>query len=316
MAERTYYVVLNSSAGTAGATGITADDLKARFEQHGLSAIVDADRRIPLDKRIAKALASGAQVIVAAGGDGTVTALAQALAGTERILAILPLGTVNLLARDLHLPLDIDAAIATIGGLVARRIDVGEVNGQIFLHKVVVGFIPGVAAGRERIRGHANWGTKLAFLRYFFRRMARARRMAIAIETASGGTRVERVQAIAVSSNAYDEGFGHLFSRQRLDTGSLTLYVIKHFKFADFLRLTLGMLLGRWQQDEALKIESANTVSIGSHKAILKVMRDGEVESLQTPLEFKVRPLALSILAPQTDEAASEPTRLEVLSGE
>ena len=57
-----------------------------------------------------------------------------------------------------------------------HRIDVGEVNGRIFLHKVVVGVIPGVAAGREHIRGRHDTSAKIGFLRYFFRRLARARR--------------------------------------------------------------------------------------------------------------------------------------------
>lgn len=61
------------------------------------------------------------------------------------------------------------------------------------------------------------------------------------------------------------------------------------------------MLLGRWQEDEALTIESVSTVSIGSHKSLLKVMLDGEVETLTTPLEFEIRPSALSILTPDTE---------------
>ena len=106
-----------------------------------------------------------------------------------------------------------------------------------------------------------------------------------------------------MASNAYDEGFGHVFSRQRLDKGSLTLYVLKHFNFADFIRLTSGMLVGRWHQDEALNIESVRSVTINSHKTLLKVMFDGEVETLTTPLNFKIRPLALSVLTPDTAES-------------
>ena len=116
----------------------------------------------PLAAQVAAAIDSDADVIVAAGGDGTITAVASALVGTDTALAILPLGTVNLLARDLGIPLDVNAAIAALAAMQPRKIDVGEVNGAVFLHKIVFGFVPGLAAARERLRGRgflARWRT-------------------------------------------------------------------------------------------------------------------------------------------------------------
>jgi diacylglycerol kinase family enzyme len=163
---------------------------------------------------------------------------------------------------------------------------------------VVVGLIPGLAAGREKIRGRYDVAAKIGFLRYMFRRIARTKRMAVAIETDTGTRRVERVQALAVASNAYDEGLGQFFSRHSLDRGTLTLYVLKHFTAGDFLRLTTGMLFGHWKNDEALSMESVSSVTIDSRKSLLKVMFDGEVMTLQTPLQFSIRPLALTVLVP------------------
>lgn len=298
MSTAPYYVILNANAGTANATGITAEALEAMFTANGMTAIVDADSDAGMAVRIKRAMDSGAETIVAAGGDGTITALAEALVGTDRQLAILPLGTVNALAKDLHVPLDLPSAVKALTTGESRRIDVGEVNGRIFLHKVVVGLIPGMAAGREKIRGRQDAAAKIGFMRYFFRRLARAKRMAVVIETDAGTRRVERVQAIAVASNAYDEGMGQFFSRQSLDKGTLTLYVLSHFTIRDFIRLTTGMLFGRWRNDEALSVDSVKSVTIDTRKSLLKVMFDGEVESLQTPLHFTIRPLALSVLVP------------------
>ncbi|HEY0034556.1 MAG TPA: diacylglycerol kinase family protein [Devosia sp.] len=298
MSQAPYFVLLNANAGTAIAIGVTAESLQALFEANGMTAIIDADSDAGMTVRIERALASGAETIVAAGGDGTITALAGALVGTDRQLAILPLGTVNALAKDLNVPLDLSAAVASLQTSESRRIDVGEVNGRIFLHKVVVGLIPGMAAGREKIRGRYDVAAKVGFMRYFFRRLARAKRMAVAIETDNGTRRVERVQALAVASNAYDEGVGQFFSRQSLDRGTLTLYVLSHFTLGDFLRLTTGMLMGHWQDDKALSMESVQSVTITTHKSLMKVMFDGEVMSLETPLKFDIRPLALTVLVP------------------
>ncbi|WP_332693368.1 diacylglycerol/lipid kinase family protein, partial [Devosia sp.] len=237
MADPSYYVILNANAGTASATGVTAEVVAALFEANGLRAVVDARSDRALVDRIADAMASPAPMVVAAGGDGTITALAEALVGKDKSLAILPLGTVNALAKDLNVPLDMASAVATLATGEVHRIDVGEVNGRMFLHKVVIGMIPGVAAGREYIRGRQDTSAKIGFLRYLFRRLARSKRIAVVIEPRSGQRRIERVQALAVSSNAYDEGLGQFFSRQNLDRGTLTLYVLRHFGVRDFLRL-------------------------------------------------------------------------------
>ena len=306
MADPSYYVILNPNAGTANASGITAEALDALFEAHGLPTIVDARGEIPLSDRIADAMASPAQTIVAAGGDGTITALAAALVGTDKNLAILPLGTVNALAKDLNVPLNLPAAVAALATGQSHRIDVGEVNGRVFLHKVVVGFIPGVAAGREHIRGRYDVAARVGFLRYFFRRLARAKRIAVVIQPYQGERRIERVQAIAVASNSYDEGVGQFFSRHSLDRGTLTLYVLRHLTVRDFFRLTTGMLLGRWRGDEALSIESVKAVTIDTRKDLLKVMFDGEVETLHSPLHFTIRPKALSVIVPATADVPAE----------
>ncbi|HEY8577970.1 MAG TPA: diacylglycerol kinase family protein [Devosia sp.] len=298
MPELSYYVILNANAGTANATGIDATALARLFEARGLLAAIDARKELPLSERIADAMRSEAPTVVAAGGDGTITALAAALVGSDKNLAILPLGTVNALAKDLHVPLEISEAVAALATGETHRIDVGEVNGRIFLHKVVIGLIPGVAAGREYIRGRQDTAAKIGFLRYFFRRLARAKRMAVVIEPGEGERRIERVQAIAVASNSYDEGVGRFFSRQSLDRGTLTLYVLHHFNMRDFLRLTTSMLLGRWRDDEALSVETVNSVTINMRKDLVKVMFDGEVETLRTPLQFAIRPKALSVIVP------------------
>jgi diacylglycerol kinase family enzyme len=306
MAGTRYYVILNANAGTALATGVTPESLADMFFTNGLEAEIDARSDIPLSERIADAKKSGADTVVAAGGDGTVTALAEALLDVPQNLAILPLGTVNALAKDLLVPLDIPAAIAAMANGTTREIDVGEVNGRVFLHKVVVGVIPALAAGREKIRGRRELGAKIGFMRYLFRRLARARRMAVAIESTTGERRVERVQSLAVASNAYDEGLGQFFSRHALDQGTLTLYVLKRLKPADFFRLSFGMLLGRWQDYDALSTESIDGVTITSHKPLLKVMLDGEVETLHTPLVFSIRPRALSVVVPASADQAVE----------
>jgi len=305
-AARRFHVVLNANSGTVLATGISAQSLEEHFKQVGLDAVVDGDTETPFAERIERAAKSDADVIVAAGGDGTITALAGALAGSDKALAILPLGTVNALAKDLGLPMDIPAAIALLRDAAIRKIDVGEVNGRIYLHKVVIGVIPSLAAAREHIRGQGTWRSKAAFMRFLVHRLLRSRRMAIAIEPEDGPSHIVRAKAVAVACNAYDQGIGKIFSRQNLSGGSLYIYTLSSLTIADFVRLSAGMLLGNWQDAEALSIETSRAVTIRSRKKLVKVMFDGEVESLHTPLDFRIRPAALSVLVPPDPDGSLE----------
>ena len=291
------HVLFNSHSGTALELGLTGEELRRRLEREGHEALVDDDDR-DLADRIADAMASDSEIVVVAGGDGTVTAVAQAALDSGKTLAILPMGTANLLARDLAIPLELEEWLPAFARMEPRRIDVGAVNRHIFLHKVVIGFVPGIAAGRELLRGREGLGAKLAFLRYFFRRLFRSRRLAVEITLADGERRIHRVQAVAVASNAYEEGFARFFSRPRLDSSILTLYILKHLGLGDLLRLSLGFLLGRWRSDEALQVESVDAVTIRGRKKTLNVMLDGEIVALEPPLAFSIRPGALKVLAP------------------
>ncbi|WP_196258954.1 diacylglycerol/lipid kinase family protein [Pelagibacterium limicola] len=297
MTARRYYFLINGNSGSVAALGLTADRLRDVLAARGIAAVVDAELEGDLAGAVARATASDADIVVAAGGDGTVTALAGAMLGTDKSLGILPLGTANMLARDLNIPLDVDTWIEALEAMQPRAVDVGVVNGRIFLHKVVVGLLPALAAGREYIRGEGG-GAILGYCRFFVRRLARTRRIALSVSTDGGLPHAERLQALAIASNAYEEGVGMFFSRSKLDAGKLTLYRLKHLTLGDVIRLSLLMIAGHWQDDEALEIEEAQTVTVMSRKPALKVMLDGEVETLTSPLEFAIVPQGLNILAP------------------
>ena len=98
-----------------------------------------------------EAVRSNAKVIVAAGGDGTIDGIASALAGSGKILGVTPLGTFNLLARRFNIPVDLEGALQTaVNGRVAE-INVGEVNGRVFLSRSSVGLYPLALRQREKM---------------------------------------------------------------------------------------------------------------------------------------------------------------------
>lgn len=289
------HVLLNSRSGTATLTSV---QLRERLEGLGYDVTIDDDHRRPFPERLLRARRSAADILVAAGGDGTVTAMADVAAETDRPLLVVPFGTANLLARDLALPLDMDSWFAALPDFVERRIDLGRVNDRLFLHKVVIGFVPGIAAAREKIRGVEAIGARLAFLGYAIRRILRARRIALELTRDGEPPHIDRLQAVAVANNHYDEAFGHFFSRATLDGGHLSVYKLQSITPLKAIALGLGVFLGRWQDDAALTIETAETLVIRSRRKRLKVMLDGEVETMLTPLSFSIEKQKLRVLAP------------------
>jgi diacylglycerol kinase family enzyme len=312
-----FHVLLNARSGTALARATSQDDVRALLGDDGPTATVDDDMHLPMPERLDRLRRSEARVVVAAGGDGTVTAVAEAIIGTDKTLLILPLGTVNALARDLGIPSDLSQWAVALKDMEPRRIDIGEVNGQVFLHYIAIGFIPGIAAGRERIRGKSDLIAKLGFIRFFLRRLGRHRRLAVEVADPDGGIRIRRLAAIAVANNVYDEGFGRVLSRTKFDQGTLGLYVVERLGLGDLLRLAGEMLVGHWLKDQALHVETAAELTLRIRRQTVKVMFDGEVRSLDVPLRFRIRPAALSVLAPPIAAAApQDAVAVAVLDGE
>ena len=134
---------VNAEAGTANdACEALAKDRNFRVE------------RIPpneLATRIRRAIESGARRVLVAGGDGSIATAAGELRGKACELAILPGGTLNHLAHDLGLPEDLDAAVRVAAGRGTRSIDVGEVNGHVFLNTSSVGAYVTYVRTRERL---------------------------------------------------------------------------------------------------------------------------------------------------------------------
>jgi diacylglycerol kinase family enzyme len=223
--------------------------------------------------------------------------VAEALLGSDKLLAILPLGTLNGLARDLQLPLDVPTAIQQLDTLEPRAIDVGEVNGRTFLHNVIIGLVPSIGVGREKVRG-SGIGGKIKFTLFMLRRLARARKIALALRLNGTDVRVERMQTLVVVNNSYDQWFGRFMARRRLDRGRLTAYLIHNLRVRDAIRLAFEMVVGTWGSDRVIEYEKVQQLTVMSKKRRLMVSMDGDVLTLDTPLNFAVHPKSLTVLAP------------------
>ena len=300
-------VVINSSAGSLLGREKAAEEVAEHLEAAGLDAAIEHEDGRGLVERIRAAARSGAEAVVVGGGDGTIACAAAMLAGTDTALGILPLGTMNLLAKDLRLPLNLTEAADALAHGTIRAIDVGDVNGHTFLINSVLGIPSRLAVTREKKRGIMTFGDYYRFAVAGMRSLTRYPPLHVALDFPGGRPRRLRTRALAVVDNDYDEGFGQIFSRSRLDGGELAVYAMRGLNVWRLARLGFGMAFGNWRSTPGLERYATRHLVIHSRRKQLRVMNDGEVVLIAPPLRYRIRPRALKVIVPPEAAGKAQP---------
>ncbi len=246
---------------------------------------------------IAAACAAKPDAIVAGGGDGTISAVAQAALAAGITLGVLPLGTLNHFAKDAGIPRALDEAVETVCAGHTITVDVGEVGGRIFLNNSSVGLYPRIVRHRDgqmRHTGRAKW-LALLVATLTVLRLTPLARFRIRID---GADEQRRTSLMMIGNNEYGMDGYHFGERKRLDAGHLTLYAPRHCGHGALLWLALLALLGRLGQGKEIESRPAKDIVIDSASDHLQVATDGEVSLMPTPLRYRIRPRALRVLAP------------------
>ena len=290
-------VILNAGAG-AGCPPEWIDRLRSKFAAAGVEADVrHVQNGEQIQPAVREAMEAGAGTIVAAGGDGTVSAVAATLAGTATALGVLPLGTLNHFAKDLRIPLDEDGAIATISDGHRMAVDVGEVNGRLFINNSSLGLYPDIVRDRnqrQRRLGHGKWR---ALVDASINAARRYPLLHVAIDV-DGKSLARRTPFVFVGNNDYTmEGF-EIGERRALDRGVLSLYLTQRMGRFGLLRLAVLALLRRLQQARDFDVVTARQLTVHTHHRRLRVATDGEVTVMETPLCYRMRAGALQVIVP------------------
>lgn len=142
-------MVLNLSSGPGHASR-TVERLQSHFDDAGVRVrIFQARDGAELGRLASEAMGKSPGLLVAGGGDGTLSAVADVTRQTETALGILPLGTFNHFASDLGIPLDLSQAVRTAVHGQRTHVDVGEVNGSCFLNNASLGGYPVIVRRRD-----------------------------------------------------------------------------------------------------------------------------------------------------------------------
>jgi YegS/Rv2252/BmrU family lipid kinase len=299
-------VVLNAWSGDGSAEQVRSRLIELFAAANRPVSITLARNGSELARAIGDALAAGVDTLAVGGGDGTLSTAAAALAGTDTRLGVLPLGTLNHFAKDLGIPLGLDEATGVVLAGHTTRVDVGEVNGKVFLNNSSLGLYPRVLRLRERHPAH-GWKKWLVALWAAVKLMRHHPNMRVRIET--GGRTLEyRTPVVFIGNNEYQTAGITTGVRKSLADGLLAIYVVRSRGRPRLLRLAWRMFTGKVVETgelDVLKAASARIEIVGARS--IEAALDGELTGLDLPLQYRIYPAALTVLVASPGPATAPP---------
>ncbi|MEO7913844.1 MAG: diacylglycerol kinase family protein, partial [Novosphingobium sp.] len=289
-------VLINRSGGAALAAGT---NLEASVEQAFHDSGAPVEVHLLGGPQMADAVEqTHTPRVIVAGGDGTAACAAYALRGTKTELGLLPMGTLNHLARDLRIPdkLEDAAKLAATGRAVP--IDLGEVNGHCFVNNASIGIYPRMVAQREAFRQRYGWPKWLASIPAGLAALARLPLHHLTVDMGKGPQRLI-TSLLFVGNNIYSLQSGDLGSRASLSDGVMSVYAVVHRSRLALIWFSIRTLLGRANRvTDFVAFGECTELTIQSRTGSVKMALDGELQRLNFPLQFKVDPGALLIVCP------------------
>jgi len=295
--KRPIVVLLNSGGGAVAADPKIGDRVAAALKEAGLDAEVELLGGGDCAVR-AKAVAErGDKLLVVGGGDGTISAAASALIGTETLLGILPLGTLNHFAQDLDIPTKLEDAVKLIAERPERRVDVAEMNDRIFINNSAIGLYPLLVIDRDSQRRRLGRPKAVAMVVATVRTLVRFghQRLTLADNDRKG---VIDTPLLFVGNNDYQTDLPNAGKRDSLEDGKLCVFVMRKKTRAGFIAASVRALLSRSRHDDMVRVDDVDRLRVTSAKRMLAVSLDGEVVRAEPPLEYRIRPKALRVIAP------------------
>lgn len=311
MSQAPFHLLIN--ADSAAAHNLGQEKIEALVAASGISLIsFDYLPATEFNERL-KALIDSPFPILIGGGDGTIALASELHLHKRKPFGIIPMGTMNLLAIDLHLPADFAECLEAYKDAEILDIDIGLINKKPFLCCVSWGTMPEAARFREKQRGKwaLLWMPKLAT--YVFQQMDKTYRKRIRL-TMDGFTQTTRTAMLIVSNNLYSNpSLAAPFRKGTMSDGILGVYKISPRGFLSKILLFINLKRGKWHKDPYIREHQARQVTIDTFKKEDLISIDGEPLKLKGPYHISLIPRGISVLLPKASVA--EQTR-HAISGD
>ncbi len=303
----TICVLVNGGSGKQKGAN-AANRIAAAFRATGRPYVLRRIRRgATIEAQARQALAEGFRTLVAAGGDGTICAVASAVAAEpEARLGVISLGTFNYFSRSLGLPDEIEAAVEVIVQGHERPLNIGSVNGRIFLNNASLGAYPAILETREgvyrsfgRSRVAAYWSVVIALIRRRGHFEAEVHR--------NGEIRSVKAAMIMCVSNPFQLAEMDLGGVEAARKGELVMLIAPQRGPLQMLGMAFGLLRGKLRRHQDYDLVTGTEFLIQPRRPRQKVARDGEWHRERGPFRFRMVPQALRVIVPADADATGGP---------
>lgn len=290
-------IILNSRSGP-GDRESPAERLQQALDSAGVAAEIRVvGNGIAIDAMAARARDEGFRVVTAAGGDGTIAAVAAALTRGPSTLGVLPMGTFNYFARSLDIPEDLEAAVTVLRDGVARPTRIATINGEVFLNNASLGAYPSILQNREMI--YARWGrSRIAAYWSVIKTLITLRRPLAITMHARGRTRHFQTPLVFAMNNVFQLRQMGLQGAEKVSNGDLAIFVAPRAGRWKMIRSACALMLGAAREHVDFELISGDEIELHCNRKRLVVARDGERSRLTGPLKLRVCPGALRVMAP------------------
>lgn len=237
-------------------------------------------------------------VFLIAGGDGTIHAAVQKLVDTDIPIAILPVGTFNHFAKELNLINDLAHTFKLIALQHIRQVDVGEVNGQIFINNSSIGFYSHVLKLKEKYQDYfaQNKFLKIIFTAFNIFNVIPIYQLKINIE---GEEMMIDTCLVFIGNNYYHLDLTNMGNRAELTGGQLSVYLLKCKSRWQMIRCIFAKIFNTAAKEKYLFETATNHLTIASQSKYINIIVDGELIKLKSPLNYIIHPKKLSVIVPK-----------------
>ena len=297
MASSGLTCILNSTSGCHPGPELR-EKLSRIFAEIGTPVrILLASSGAEIPELARRAVKENSPIIVAGGGDGTVNAVANEIMGTSIKLGVLPRGTLNHFAKDLQIPQDLEGAARNLITGRAIPVDVGEVNGRIFLNNSSLGIYPRIVRHCEEQQKKKGGNRWVAFVQASFSVLRHYSLLRVRL-LLDGKELLRRTPLVFIGNNRYEMEGLNIGKRRTLDAGELCLFVANRSSRVELVRLAFRALFGRLHAASDFDALITKQFSIETRRPRTSVSTDGEVNQMNTPLNYLTHPGALRVIVP------------------
>lgn len=293
-------LIINKKAGTflEEKDNISEKQIESLFKENGIDVHIYKIDGGLISQKTKSILKSDFDIIIAAGGDGTISTVASRLINADIPLGIIPLGTLNHFAKDLNIPLNLEDAIKVIGENNIIKVDMGSVNDRFFINNSSVGIYPKVVRKRDKHFQRLGGRKWIAMIYAFINTFKKLPLLDVKINS-----KAEKIYCttpfVFIGNNKYEMNLFKLGSRDKLNEGRLSLYYPTCSGKYDMIKFAFLALINRLDQEKNFKVTYTDQITLEANKKILEVAADGEVFTMNTPLYYKIIPKSLKVLVPK-----------------